>query len=502
MLMTAVSALARVTMMDKHLVLGGPGCGKTTRLLEIVAEEMNTGIPASKIAFVAFTKAAAIEAKGRAAAGFALDPAKDLPWFRTIHSLAYGQVGVLRDEVMDRTDWGRFSKLVGMRVSGNRWYGESSNLGDQFLQMLDLARTTDRELRQTWEDAGGGVDWFALERFALTFEKFKKDCGKIDFTDMLVKYVQDCEPINVEVAVIDEAQDLTPLQWRVVDRAFANAHRIYIAGDDDQAIYQWAGADIEKFLNLDAQCEILPKSHRLPEPIHRLTRDIASRITERYQKNFSASGERAGEVKWHQHWRHVNFTERKGSWLILARNRYMLRDIVDWLRRIGHLYNFHAASSVKTVHERAIYGWQEWKAGKVTSAQQTKAILKLYDGGKRNQRVDPTCDHRPDEFGIDTRLKWHEALTGISMSDRWYYQACLRRKQPLHKEPRIRLDTIHGVKGAEADHVLLLTDMSARTYREYETKPDTEHRVYYVGVSRAKESLHLITPQSPNYYQI
>src|SRR3954464_13673202 len=98
-------------MNNLKLVLGGPGCGKTTRLLDIVAEEMRGGIPASSIAFVTFTKAAAEEAKEREGALFALDPT-DLPWFRTIHSLAYARLGIGRDDVMDRRDWKEFGDIV------------------------------------------------------------------------------------------------------------------------------------------------------------------------------------------------------------------------------------------------------------------------------------------------------------------------------------------------------------------------------------------------------
>ena len=56
------------------LILGGPGCGKTTRLLGIVQEELARGVPSDEIAFVAFTKAAAEDAKRRAAETFGLDP--------------------------------------------------------------------------------------------------------------------------------------------------------------------------------------------------------------------------------------------------------------------------------------------------------------------------------------------------------------------------------------------------------------------------------------------
>lgn len=47
--------------------------------------------------------------------------------------------------------------------------------------------------------------------------------------------------------MVDEAQDLTPLQWDMVVKIAKSVWRVYIAGDDDQAIYEWNGAEVEYF---------------------------------------------------------------------------------------------------------------------------------------------------------------------------------------------------------------------------------------------------------------
>jgi superfamily I DNA/RNA helicase len=95
---------------------------------------------------------------------------------------------------------------------------------------------------------------------------------------------------------------------------------------------------------------------------------------------------------------------------------------------------------------------------------------------------------------------WHEALLAIPLEARAYYVSCLRRGEKLRATPRIHLDTIHGVKGGEADHVAVLTDMSARTFAAYGRDPDNEHRVFYVGLTRARQTLHIIEPQTANHY--
>ena len=69
--------------MRTDLVLGPPGTGKTTYLLNKVDEAIKSGISPERIGFFAFTKKAAEEAKTRALSKFG---DINLPYFRTLHS--------------------------------------------------------------------------------------------------------------------------------------------------------------------------------------------------------------------------------------------------------------------------------------------------------------------------------------------------------------------------------------------------------------------------------
>jgi superfamily I DNA/RNA helicase len=485
---------------DTKLILGGPGCGKTTRLLDIVEEEMHE-VPSTKVAFVAYTTAAANEAKDRAGATFRLNVKKDLPWFRTIHSLAYRQTGVMRDEVLQRRDWDRFGKVIGERITGGRNLDDDAagaTKGDHMLQMYDYSRTTFTALEDVWNAVGTDVcTWWELDRFGRSLEAFKQQHGKIDFTDMLLLYLREGGPVNVAVAVIDEAQDLTPLQWRVVERAFSGALRHYVGGDDDQAIYKWAGADVNHFLSLNAEREVLPKSHRMRHNIWAFSQQLAKRIMHRYEKPFASEGT-GGSVVFHQRADQVDLAE--GSWLLLARNGFMLRELEAMVWHAGYPYRTRRGSSIRREHMDAIYGWEAWRKGKANTASVTRMIYRAMD------LPEPTLnDARPytaKDLGITPHIIWHEALIGIPAEQRTYYVGCLRRGEKLRDEPRIRIDTIHGVKGAEADNVLLMTDMSQRTHASFRADPDSEHRVFYVGCTRARYNLHIIGPQSPLYYPL
>ena len=74
-------------------IFGPPGTGKTTTLLNMVDKALEAGTPPDRIAFLAFTRKAANEAKRTSAARFNLDPKKDLIFFRTLHSSCAYNVG-------------------------------------------------------------------------------------------------------------------------------------------------------------------------------------------------------------------------------------------------------------------------------------------------------------------------------------------------------------------------------------------------------------------------
>ena len=97
---------------------------------------------------------------------------------------------------------------------------------------------------------------------------------------------------------------------------------------------------------------------------------------------------------------------------------------------------------------------------------------------------------------------WYDVFEGISVKERSYIRAMLRRGEKITKEPRIRISTIHAAKGGEATNVILLTDISSRVFKSYQKNPDDESRVFYVGVTRAKENLFLIEPQTQKYYPL
>jgi superfamily I DNA/RNA helicase len=104
-------------------------------------------------------------------------------------------------------------------------------------------------------------------------------------------------------------------------------------------------------------------------------------------------------------------------------------------------------------------------------------------------------DTLKQQYGLLTDDIWHRALVKIGADKRDYIIAMLRRGIRIGQKPPIRLSTIHGAKGGEADNVLLLTDLSSKFSHEYAHNPDNINRILYVGVTRARQGLHIVQPQ-------
>lgn len=494
-------------MFPEHsrLILGGPGCGKTTRLLEIVERELLT-VPPHQIAFVTFTKAAAREASERAAEKFALDAEEDLPWFRTIHSLVYKQLGLTREEVFGTEDWKRFVvDVMGeaapeLEDEGGVEVMPGMEMNDlmKMMRMVGLANTRMDSLRRVWEESDELLSWWELKQFDRAYSEYKTTIGKTDFTDMLLNYVTDGEPVPVRVAVIDEAQDLTRAQWEVVRRAFRDVERLYIGGDDDQSIYTWAGADVGFFLGLKMEREVLDRSYRLPSAIYGYSQRLIRRIKARYDKPYRPHSYAEGSVNYHSSLQSGPSLDGAGSWLLLARNRYMLGALIAYARESNVVYAVHGRSAINAHEVEAIRIWETLGKVPELTATQVRVLFKHMYRAMPQLRENRT--YRPvEDLGLEIGKRWEDVLT-IYPERAAYYKACAEKGEDLLATPRVRIDTIHGVKGREADNVLMLTDVSRRTAQSAELDPDGEVRVFYVGATRARQDLHIVVPQTDFFF--
>jgi len=93
-------------------------------------------------------------------------------------------------------------------------------------------------------------------------------------------------------------------------------------------------------------------------------------------------------------------------------------------------------------------------------------------------------------------MDWQTALDRLPDVDRAYLNALLRRGEDLEEMPRIKLSTIHGAKGGEASNVVVFSDLTAAADTSMQISPDILHRVFYVAVTRTKQNLFIVEPET------
>ena len=491
-------------------LLGPPGTGKTTTLLKFVEAEMDT-TAIDKIGYFSFTRKAANEARDRAIAKFKLDK-KDFKWFSTLHSCGYHSINLEGRSVMKLSQYKNFADKVGLR--SKMFVSSDTGLSDNpYLNEHHLARARGISLEEHYKKYvdSSQIDWKYLEYISSAYEQYKEVNNCLDYTDMLYEAVNDNLLPVLDVVFIDEAQDLTPLQWAMVEHFASTAKRLYLAGDDDQAIYRWLGADVERFIDYPGEEIILPKSYRLKRKVQDFAQEIIKVTKNRISKEWEPV-EEEGDVLFHHKLESVDFS--KDKWLILARDRYILNNIEDVCRSRGLWYEkVERKDATKPIPQRVFDAIIGWKALSNGEAIEKKMIKKIFHYKRKPEDFDDKLKTLSDGqlydlqslivvFGPFSVGEWQYALNKINIHDRGYLLRMEKNEENISETPRIRLSTIHGAKGGECDKVLLATDMSLKTHQAYKTDSDDEQRVFYVGATRAKEELHILLPQTNLHFRL
>jgi len=490
-------------------IFGPPGTGKTTTLLNMVDKALEDGIHPERIAFLAFTRKAANEAKERAAARFNLDPKKDLIFFRTLHSLALTMTDIRPEQVMQDENYKELSNHIGITLGGRNTSIDDDipsmvNSSDPVLGLINLARLRKVDLREQYNQSHIEEDWNIVNYVDKCLRDYKESMGLYDFTDMLEHFAKGADKFcpDFDLCFLDEAQDLSPLQWDIAHILDSHSKRMYCAGDDDQAIYRWAGADVDHFINLEGGSETLSQSYRIPLAVHEVAEKVVRRITRRFPKKYEPRSERGNVTRINT----INSLDMaQGSWLILSQAAYQLQPVYYDLRSGGYLFTYRGKRSISEKVSEAVNGWEQLRKDKEVSGKVARIIYsymsikdRVTRGYKKLPGVDDTdlitFENLVSQHGLlaTKDMIWSEAMDKLPETDRAYVTALLRRGEKFNGIPRITASTIHGSKGGEAENVVLFTDLSPAADNEMQINPDDMHRVFYVGVTRAKQNLYIV----------
>jgi DNA helicase-2/ATP-dependent DNA helicase PcrA len=477
-----------------------------------VDEFIQQGIRPKQIGYFSFTKKAATEAANRAADKFNLDIENDLSNFRTLHSYAFNQLGMTKEKMMGRDDYKEFGEKCGIPIKIAKFSDSDGtfNSDNEYLTIINTAAVKRIDLLEYYDSRQNILDIERNTLFLLAEElkRFKKEKGLKDFNDLLLDYIEKESTNSFKVLFIDEAQDLSLIQWEMVRKLWANAEKTYIAGDDDQAIFKWAGADVDHFIALKEEVndiKILDQSYRIPGgPIHELSQRIIGQVQNRFDKKYKPREEQ-GILKRYSDITQVDMSE--GNWLVLSSANHFLDDAKDLCELQGWYYQFKGMNSVPLKLLLALNNWEHWRKGELLNHLEIKNIYEYlgsnvlpgFQKGKTLHSDEKyTMQDCKDKHGLIIDKVWYESFEGLDTITENYIRNMRANGETLNKNPRIIMSTIHGAKGGEADKVLLMQDLTNAALETFSYDPDELHRLFYTGATRAKRELHVLDPRDFN----
>ena len=219
-------------------VIAGPGAGKTRTLVGRIAHLIEAcGASPASITAVTFTNKAAAELRGRLEQRLGKRRCKGLT-VGTFHAIALRQLTACRGplSLIDAPEAERIAReLLGQ--SG------AHSSAKKFLAWVSQVKNG-RAAREDGAFPAAAFDAYAARLAAL---------GACDFDDLLLGAIQlfegadekGCAPLRAALChlLVDEFQDIDPLQYRLVRAWSRSSDSVFVIGDPDQSIYRFRGAE-------------------------------------------------------------------------------------------------------------------------------------------------------------------------------------------------------------------------------------------------------------------
>ena len=498
-------------------LFGPPGTGKTTTLSRWAksAAERHGG---ENIMICSLTRTAATEIASRDT---------DVPDHNvgTLHAHAYRSIEDDGPRVMGKEAIDEFNALYPQWAIPQTKVDDdqtTASFGSSHLGQYDLlrARCVDRRLYPDF-----------LASFVEAYELFKTSHNVIDFTDM-IQYAVDHVECPAKYIIMDEAQDCSALEFKLLQKWAAQSEGCVIAGDDDQAAYEWRGASVDAFLNFSEDQRVLGQSYRLPAKVKARADAWIRQISKRKEKEYNPRDGSQGvavELEYRKPEDVIShMMSQPGTSMILTTCGYQTLPFVyelkcqavpfcnpyrmkgdfasTWnpLRSGGR----EMTSSSDSVRAFLSPPWT-WRSARMWMKDMTglqRGAKKLLDSEKNNQDLIPieSLSAILPEGGLQKALTGDAAwwLSQLKSDPKKRSQIALRLrfvqrfgKDSLTSTPKIIVGTIHSVKGGQADNVYLLPDLSQQGKEAWSNGlQDPIIRQMYIGMTRARERLFLLRP--------
>lgn len=246
------------------------------------------------------------------------------------------------------------------------------------------------------------------------------------------------------------AVTVEPYEGEVYSLNVESPSHTYINGElaTHNCIFTYAGASPDTLLKLRGNQHVLDLSHRVPSRILAFAQNIVDEMT-LTDHSCCKSTREGGEID--EIGSIDELTEQfdiNKTYFFLARNKKFFKQFEEWCR------------------ENAI----------------------------------PYCIKGEPIFTATDKLEFREGRTDAWDAEKLDFARYCYSKGTFYPEPKVNISTIHTVKGDEADVVVLMSDISKAVASQLDVDEDSEHRVFYVAVTRAKEKLIIVQPQTRLYY--
>jgi len=542
-----------------YQVWGPPGCGKTTFIARQVEECSRDGY---RVLLSSLTRAAAHEMDRRN-----MNAEKNN--IGTLHKHCFHALGKppLTEQHLD--EFNRFcnenaqpcnqrivyssffiSPYIKEDLYNPHWDHQEKTRGDAWRNAMDCYRAKMIPV-ELWPEP--------VRQFHTLWENWKRECGYMDFHDLIEQGGKNClPPGSPDVLIIDEAQDISKLEMEhVVKNWGMHTQAVLLVGDPYQCLYEWRGSSPDVFLRPDFPVpenhkKILSKSYRVPRRIYPLAmrwiknhrgfipfsyepRDFEGKI---YSLHATFSRDHVHRLVDHAQKK----TQEGKTVMFLASCGFFLGDLIEALRErnipfhnpyaprqniwnpLGNTTRFSVCARDRLLaylrHDRSTWGTESrlWTFAELHLWAEVMEAKKVFRHGSKAE-IERLASQIPDaKITPEDALNFFREenfyeLDGVSLDAFEKYLMPSRAKPfawllrlarekggaVLRQRPQIIVGTIHSVKGGEADVVYLSPDLSPAGIQAWsnEIQHDSVIRQFYVAMTRAREELYLCHAQNP-----